>query len=106
MLNTSQSFYWLIDYESFQHDTVQLTGNVAGTRTMRHASMRETCKGARSPRGIASKTKTTRELNYSQFTRETSLKGPGTIMIQPVHKIHVTEHSNMLLQVQHICTLY
>ena len=46
----------------------------------------------------------TRELNYSQFTRETSLKGPGTIMIQPVHKIHVTEHSDM--QQQHICTLY
>jgi len=37
--------------------TVQLTGNVAGTRTMRHASMRETCEGARMLRGIASKTK-------------------------------------------------
>ena len=80
--------------------TVQLTGNVAGTRTMRHASTLETCEGAGSPRGIASKTKTTRELkllNYSQFTRETSLKGPGTIMIQPVYKIHVTEHSDMQL---------
>ena len=82
--------------------TVQLTGNVAGTRTTRHASTRETREGTGSPRGIASKT--TRELNYSQFTRETSLKGPGTVMIQPVHKIHVTEHSDM--QLQHICTLY
>ena len=35
--------------------TVQLTGNVAGTRTTRHASARETRKGAGSPRGIASK---------------------------------------------------
>ena len=78
--------------------TVQLTGNVAGTRTTRHASTRET-RG-----GFASKAKTTRELNYSQFTCETSLKGPGTIMIQPVYKIHVTEHSDM--QLQHICTLY
>ena len=84
--------------------TIQLTGNVAGTRTTRHASTQETRKGTRSPRGIASKTKTTRGLNYSQFTRETSFKGPGTIMIQPVHKIHVTEHSDM--QLQHICTLY
>ena len=84
--------------------TVQLTGNVAGTRTSRHASTRETREGAGSPRGIASKTKTTRELNYSQFTRETSLKGPSTIMIQPVYKIHVTDHSDM--QLQHICTLY
>ena len=84
--------------------TVQLTGNIAGTRTMRHASTRETRKGTGSPRGIASKTKITRELNYSQFTCKTSLKGPGTIMIQPVHKIHVTEHSDM--QLQHICTLY
>ena len=84
--------------------TVQLTGNVAGTRTTRHASTRETREGAGSPRGIVSKTKTTRELNYSQFTCETSLKGPGTIMIQPVYKIHVTEHSDM--QLQHICTLY
>ena len=66
--------------------------------------MRETREGTGSPRGIASKTKTTRELNYSLFTRETSLKGPGTIMIQPVHKIHVTKHSDM--QLQHICTLY
>jgi len=80
--------------------TVQLTGNVAGTRTTRHASTRETREGAGSPSGIASKTKTTREFNYSQFTCETSLKGPGTIMIQPVHvyKIHVTEHSDMQLQ--------
>ena len=61
-----------------------------GTRTSRHASTRETCEGTGSLRGIASKTKTTRELNYSQITRETSLKAPGTIMIQPVHKIHVT----------------
>ena len=76
-------------YNSF--DTVQLTCNVVGTRTTRHASTRETREGAESPREIVSKTKTTRELNYSQFTRETSLKGPGTIMIQPVHKIHITE---------------
>jgi len=84
--------------------TVQLTGNVTGTRTTRHASTRETREGTWSPQGIASKTKTTRELNYSQFTCETSLKGPGTIMIQAVHKIHVIEHSDM--QLQHICTLY
>jgi len=39
--------------------------------------------------------------NYSQFTPgETSLKGPGTIMIQPIHKIQGTEHSDM--QLQHI----
>jgi len=82
---------------------VQLTGNVTGTRTTRHASTRETREGTGSPRGIASKTKTTRELNYSQFIQETSLKGPGTIMIQPVHKIHITKHSDMQLQ---ICTLY
>ena len=75
--------------------TVQLTGNVAGTRTTRDASTRETREGTGSLRGIASKTKTTRELNYSQFTCETSFKGPGTIMIQTVHKIHVTEHSDM-----------
>jgi len=74
-------------------DTVQLTGNVAGTRTTRHASTQETREGTGSPRGIASKT--TRELNYSQFTRETSLKA---IMIQPVHKIHAIEHSDMQLQ--------
>ena len=78
--------------------TVQLTGNVAGTCTTRHASTRETREGTGSLRGIASKTKTTRELNYSQFTHETSLK------VQPMHKIHVTEHSDM--QLQHICTLY
>ena len=83
--------------------TVQLTGNVAGTRTTRHTSTRETREGTGSPRGIASKAKTTQELNYSQFTCETSVKGPGTIMIQPVHKIHVTEHSDV--QLQHICTL-
>ena len=69
--------------------------NVAGTRTTRHASTRETRESAGSPQVIASKTKTTRELNYSQFTCETSLKSPGTIIIQPVHKIHVTEHSDM-----------
>jgi len=91
---------WLTSCSS----TVQLTGNVAGTRTTRHASAQETRKGAGSPRGIASKTKTTREFNYSQFTRETSLKGPGTIMIQPVHKIPVTEHSDM--QLQHIPVPY
>ena len=84
--------------------TVQLTGNVAGTRTTRHASTGETCEGTGSPRGTASQTKTTREFNYSQFTHKTSLKGPGTIIIQPVHKIYVTEHSDM--QLQHICTLY
>ena len=84
--------------------TVQLTGNVAGTRTTRHASTRETREGAGSPRGIVSKTKTTRELNYSQFIREASLKGPGTIMIQLIYKIHITEHSDK--QLQHICTLY
>ena len=84
--------------------TVQLTGNVAGTRTTRQASTRKTREGTGSPRGAASKTKTTRELNYSQFTRKTSPKGPGTIMIQPIYKIRVTEHSDM--QLQHICTLY
>jgi len=94
-------------YQSFSqyfysNVTVQLTDNVAGTCTAKHASTRETREGTGSSRGIASKTKTTRELNYSQFTRETSLNGPGTIMIQPVHKIHVTEHSDM--QLQHICT--
>ena len=73
--------------------TVQLTGNVAGTRTTRHASTREPCEGTGSPRGTANKTKTTRELNYSQFIRKTSLKGPGTIMIQPIHKIRVTDYS-------------
>jgi len=75
--------------------TVQLTGNVAGTHTTRHVSTRETREGTGSPRGIASKTKTTRELNYSQFTRETSLKGPGTIMIQPIHKIHIHMFSHV-----------
>ena len=45
--------------------TVQLTGNVVDTRTTRHASTRETCEGARTLRGIASKTKITREFNYS-----------------------------------------
>ena len=45
--------------------TVQLTGNVAGTHTTRHASMRETHKGAGMLRGIVSKTKITREFNYS-----------------------------------------
>jgi len=39
--------------------TVQLTGNVAGTCTTRNASTRETCEGTGSPRGTASKTKTT-----------------------------------------------
>jgi len=63
--------------------------------------MRDTREGTGSLQGIVSKTKATRELNYSQFTRK---KGPGTIMIQPIHKIHVTEHSDM--QLQHICTLY
>jgi len=83
---------------------VQLTGNVAGTRTTRHASTREARQDTESPRGIVSKTKTTRELNYNQLTGETCLKGPGTIMIQPVHKIHVTEHSDM--QLQHTRTLF
>jgi len=45
--------------------TVQLTGNVAGIHTMRHASTRETREGAGMLRGIASKTKITREFNYS-----------------------------------------
>jgi len=81
--------------KSKQTSTVQLTGNVAGTRTTRHASTREICEGTGSPRGTASKTKTIRELNYNQFTCKTSLKGPGTIMIQPVYKICVTEHSDM-----------
>jgi len=36
-------------------------------------------------------------------TVQSHFKGPGTIMIQPVHKIHITEHSDM--QLQHICTL-
>jgi len=45
--------------------TVQLTGNVMGTRTTRHASMQETREGAGMHRGIASKTKITREFNYS-----------------------------------------
>ena len=57
-----------------QSNTVQLTGNVAGTRTTRHASTRETCEGTGIPRGIASKTKTTQELNYSQFTREMQIQ--------------------------------
>ena len=88
--------------------TVQLTGNVAGTRTTRHERTRETCEGTGSPRGTARETKTTRELNYSQFTLKTSLEGPGTIMIQPVHKIRVTEHlaEHSDMQLQHICTLY
>jgi len=42
-----------------------LTGNIAGTRTTRHVSMRETREGAGMLRGIASKTKITREFNYS-----------------------------------------
>ena len=58
----------------FSADTVQLTGNVTGTRTTRHASTRETREGTGSPRGIASKTKTTRELNYSQFTQRLLLR--------------------------------
>jgi len=45
--------------------TVQLTGNVAGTRTTRHASKRETREGAGMLRGMASKTKITLEFNYS-----------------------------------------
>jgi len=45
--------------------TVQLTGNVAGTRTMRHASMREIREDAGTLRGIVSKTKITREFNHS-----------------------------------------
>ena len=44
---------------SYVH-TVQLTGNVAGTRTTRYANTRETREGTGSPRGIASKIKTTR----------------------------------------------
>ena len=40
-------------------NTVQLTGNVTGTRTTRHQSTRETRKGAGMLRGIASKTKIT-----------------------------------------------
>jgi len=43
-------------YNFMKHVTVQLTGNVAGTRTTRHASTRETHKGAGMLRGIASKT--------------------------------------------------
>jgi len=70
-----------INYYLIRLATVQLTGNVAGTRTTRHVSTRETRERTGSPRGIASETKTTRELNYSQFTSETSFKGPGTIMI-------------------------
>ena len=45
--------------------TVQLTGNVARTRTTRHLSTRKTSEGAGMLRGIASKTKITREFNYS-----------------------------------------
>ena len=82
--------------------TVQLTGNVAGTCTTRHANTRETREGAGMLRGIASKTKPPGSSTIANFTRETSLKGPGTIMIQPVHKIHITEHSDMQPSVPYI----
>jgi len=39
--------------------TVQLTGNVAGTRTTRHVNTRETREGAGKLQGIVSKTKIT-----------------------------------------------
>ena len=55
----------LLSTEVYMDYTVQLTGNVVGTHTKRHASTQETCEGAGMLRGIASKTRINREFNYS-----------------------------------------
>ena len=47
----------MMKYQTCKEHTVPLTGNFAGTRTTRHAKMRETRTGAGMLRGIASKTK-------------------------------------------------
>jgi len=97
---------FLKDYHNYflaRAPTVQLTGNIAGTRTTRHASTRETCKGTGSPQGIANKTKPLKSWIIANLPARLLLRILAQSWYSPYIKF-TSQNSDM--QLQHICTLY